>query len=258
MIRPPDKPSAAQNEHEDLHEDEHEDLHEDEHEDDGAPAADLEQEAQWLLAKERDPSAPAPSEQLATEHAELHALLTSLPEGAPDDAWQQAILRQVRSAPPAAPAPPWWRRSWLSWTVGGGLAAAATLTLWLLARPARPELEVTTVSRLDKRSQEVAVGDRLVVDARPSGAADLRVFRSSGELVARCPSGPACTSSGSELRIELILDAPGRYHVILAAGLKRPLPETGMGAGTDARMDAYIDAARAADARITVREVEAH
>lgn len=223
---------------------------EDEGEDEGAPAADLAAEAQWLLAKEQDPSAPAPSEQLAAEHAELHALLTSLPEGAPDDAWQHAILKQVQAAPPAAPAPPWWRRSWIPWTLGGGLAAAATLAIWLLARPTRPELEITTVSRLDKRSQEVAVGDRLVVDARPSGTADLRVFRSSGELVARCPGGPACTGSGSELRIELVLDTPGRYHVILTAELNQPLPETGM--------EAYIDAARAAGAHITVREVEAH
>lgn len=247
MIRPPDKPSAAQDEHED------------ENQDEDAPAADVEQEAQWLLAKERDPSTPAPSAQLAAEHAELHALLTSLPEGAPDDAWQQAILKQIQSEPPVpsetpVASEPWWRRSWIPWSLGGGLAAAAALALLLMARPARPELEVTTVSRLDKRSQEVAVGDRLIVDARPSGTADLRVFRSSGELVARCPSGPACTSSGSELRIELILDSPGRYHVILAAGLKRPLPET----GTDVGMDAYIDSARAADARITVREVEAH
>ncbi len=233
MTRPSDKLPEAQ----------------DEGEDEDAPAADLEQETQWLLAKEQDPSAPAPSAPLAAEHAELHALLTSLPEGAPDDAWQHAILKQLRAAP-AAPAPPWWRRSWIAWSLGGGLAAAATLAIWLLARPTRPELEITTVSRLDKRSQEVAVGDRLVVGARPSGSADLRVFRSSGELVARCPGGPACTGSGSELHIELVLDAPGRYHVILTAGLNQPLPETGM--------EAYIDAARAAGAHLTVREVEAH
>lgn len=213
---------------------------------------DVDEEARWLMAREADPSAPAPSEQLAAEHAELHELLTSLPDATGDDGWQQTLLKQVRggAVSPAAPAPPWWRRSWISWPLGGGLAAAATLAIWLLARPTRPELEITTVSRLDKRSQEVAVGDRLVVDARPSGTADLRVFRSSGELVARCPGGPACTGSGSELRIELVLDAPGRYHVILTAGLNQPLPETGM--------EAYIDAARAAGAHITVREVEAH
>lgn len=210
-------------------------------------------EVEWLLAREQDPSRPAPSTALGAEHAELQAMLASLPDASSDDAWQAAVVRRMRSAPPAviASPPPWWRRRWLQWGVGGGIAAAMALAIWLLSRPVPPELEVAVVSRIDRRSGDVGVGDQLVVRARSHGSADLRVFGSSGELLARCPGGPACTvMSSGDLKIEVRLDAPGRYHVILASGLKQRLPESSM--------DTYIDAARATGAHIAVREIEAH
>jgi hypothetical protein len=154
---------------------------------------------------------------------------------------------------PAAPAPAWWRRRWMQWSMGGAFATAMAFSVWLLLRRPPPELEVTTRPLVATRagSQEVAVGDLLVVKARPRGTADLRVFRSNGEMIARFPGGPASRlSSSGALVIEIILDAPGRYQVILVSGLRQPLP-----LGT---MDAYIDAARAAKAHITVREIEAH
>lgn len=214
---------------------------------------DVDEEARWLMAREADPSAPAPSEQLAAEHAELHELLTSLPDATGDDGWQQTLLKQVRggAVSPAAPAAPWWRRRWVAWGTGGVLVAAAALMLWLRSRPAGPELHITTIARLDKRTEEVAVGDVLVIRATPQGTTDLRVFRSSGELVARCPGGPACAAaSPDELRIELVLDAPDRYQVILAVGLKQLLPAS--------NLDTYVEAARAASASVMARQVEAH
>jgi hypothetical protein len=222
-----------------------------------APFADDAERAEtdWLLARDRDPSAPAPSPQLAAGHAELENLLYTLPEGPPDDSWHDAVLKAALAPPPspAAPAPAWWQRRWLQWSMGGAFATAVAFSAWLLLRRPPPELEVTTRSLVATRSgsKEVAVGDQLVVKARPRGTADLRVFRSNGEMIARFPGGPASriTSSGV-LAIEIILDAPGRYQVILVAGLEQPLP-----VGT---MDAYIDAARAAKAHITVREIEAH
>lgn len=220
----------------------------------GEPSSDrgdLDEEARWLMAREADPSAPAPSAQTASEYAELHELLTSLPDAAGNDGWQQALLKQLRTTPPAAPEPPWWRRRWVSWSAAGVLMAAAALTLWWLSRPAGPTLEVITISRLDKRTEEIAVGDRLVVIARPRGTADLRVFRASGELVAGCPAGPACTSaSADELRIELILDAPDHYQVILARGPRQPIVAD--------TLNEYVDGSRAAGASLTIREVEAH
>jgi hypothetical protein len=66
-------------------------------------------------------------------------------------------------------------------------------------------------------------------------------------LVARCPDGPGCTSAGhGEYTIEIVLDAPAQYYVILAVGVTAPSP-TGP-------MDAYIDAARTAKARIITPE----
>lgn len=209
-------------------------------------------EAEWLLARERDPGAPVPSAQLGAEHAELRTLLSSLPDALHDDAWQDAILKQVSPAPhsPVAPQPPWWRRRWIQWSAGGGLAMAVAFAIWLLLRPTPPELEVTTISRLDKRTNDIAVGDQLLVKASPRGNAELRVFRSNGEMLARCPSGPACTvASSGELRIELVLDAPDHYRVVLASGLKQRLP--------DGDMNTYIDIARARGAHIVVRDIEA-
>jgi hypothetical protein len=210
-------------------------------------------EAEWLLARERDPSAPAPSPQLAAEHEELQGLLATLPEAPRDDSWRDAILKQVRaSLPKSPPAPPaWWRRRWLQWSMGGGLAAvaaAAVALLLLQAQPSAPELEFAfrdgpNVREAVRGQEQANVGQQLIVTARPRGIAELRVFRSNGEMIARCPGGPACTvAPPGELKIEVSIDGPGRYHVILVSGLRQLLP-----AGN---MNAYIDAALAVKAAI--------
>jgi hypothetical protein len=123
---------------------------------------------------------------------------------------------------------------------------AAAVVVWLL--PSRPpgELDVA-ILHVDKTRDlnEVAVGDRLVVKAQPRGAGELRVFRSGGTLVARCPGGPRCTATGQgEHTIELTLDAPIQYHVVLVVGMAD--------ASAEGSMDAYLDAARAAHARIVM------
>jgi hypothetical protein len=123
---------------------------------------------------------------------------------------------------------------------------AAAVVVWLL--PSRPpgELDVA-ILHIDKTRDlnEVAVGDRLVVKAQPRGAGELRVFRSGGTLVARCPDGPGCTASAHGAHtLELTLDAPVQYHVVLVVGMADTSPE--------ATMDAYLDAARASHARIVM------
>src|SRR5258705_1365671 len=107
--------------------------------------------------------------------------------------------------------------------MGGALAAAAADAVRLLRpRPRGGELEVA-ILHVDKTRgdpREVVVGDRLVARARPRGAGDLRVFRSGGTLVARCPDGPGCTESADgEHAIEITLDAPVQYQVILVVGM---------------------------------------
>ena len=90
-------------------------------------------------------------------------------------------------------------------------------------------------------SQEVAVGDRLVVVARPRGVTELRVYRAPRAVLARCPGAAGCAASDKTWRLEVPLTTPGPHQVVLVFG------ETH--APADATLDDYLAAARAAGAR---------
>lgn len=207
---------------------------------DGAERA----ESDWLLARESDPRAMAPSSKIASDYTELEDLLGDLPSEPVDQSWQDEVLRTVASS--ASPSRSWRRRAIARWATGAVLAAAAAMAVWLLwPRPHAGELEVTILHVDKTRSdlEEVVVGDRLVARAQLRGAGELRVFRAGGALVARCPDGPGCTASAhGEYAIEITLGAPIRYQVILVTGMIKAPP-----GGT---MDEYLDRARAAGARI--------
>ena len=203
---------------------------------------DVEQaEVEWLLAREQDPGAPAPSPAITADYAELEDLLGSLPSGDPHDGWYDEVLRAA-----SASAPPWWRTAGLRWVLGGVAVAAAVV--WMLL-PDPPELEVAVHHLGTTRGSpdEALVGDHLVVTARPLEVGDLRVYRSDGLLIARCPHGPGCSrGSHSAQTIEITLGAPVQYRVILVDGASHASP--------DGSMDGYLDAARAAHARITLHQ----
>jgi hypothetical protein len=208
-------------------------------------------ESAWLLAREHDPRAPAPSAEIAADYAELEELLSTLSPGPLDERWLEDVLRAASAATPALRSRPWWRTTISRWVMGGALATAAITVMWL--RPPRasepvsePAIEVairhTSVTR--SGPDEVVIGDQLVVTTRPRKAGDLRVYRSDGTLIAKCPNGPGCKAgSHGEQRIEITLDAPLQYQVILADGMNEALP--------DGTLDVYEEAARAVNARIT-------
>lgn len=203
-------------------------------------------EADWLVARDRDPTTPAPSPKIARDYAELDELLGSLPAGPSDERWHDEVLRLARAS--VTPPRPWWRRLAVRWTAGLAFAGAAAAAIALMLRPPQPaggELQVAIHHGDETRgdAREAAVGDRLVVRARPRGPSELRVYRVDGPLVARCPAGPGCTTAApDEHAVEITLEAPVQHHVILVVGASAPLPE-----GT---MNAYLDAARAAGARV--------
>jgi len=201
-------------------------------------------ESEWLFARENDPLAPAPSAKIASDYAEIEDLLGTLPSGVSDERWHHEVLRAASSS--ASPSRPGWRRTAVRWAMGGAfVAAAAVAVLVLIPRAPAAELEVAIRHGDPTRGdvKEVVVGDHLVVTARPREAGDLRVYRSDGTLVARCPHGPACAPSAQgEYTIELTLDAPVQYQVILVVGMGDAL--------TSGTIDAYLDAAGAASARI--------
>jgi hypothetical protein len=205
---------------------------------------DLDQaEVEWLLVREQDPGAPAPSSEIAADYAELEDLLGHLSSSASGDLWHHEVLRAI-----SAPALPWWRTAGFRWVLGGTsiAAVAAVAVVWMLL-PAPPALEVAIQQLRTTRGSpdEVVVGDRLVVTARPRELGDLRVYRSDGALIARCPNGPGCRGRSHGVQtIEITLDAPVPYRVILVDGASHASP--------DAAMDGYLKAARAAHARITL------
>jgi hypothetical protein len=214
--------------------------------DDAPPSASERAESDWLLAREHDPSAVAPSAAVARDYAELEGMLATLPPGLPDDPWKD----EVRKAAAALAEPPllWWRRRVFRWTLGAGVAAAAAaaILVWVLRPPAAPESELTVaihrVGGVRSGPEAVRIGDRLTVEAHPRDAAELRVYRLDGSLVARCPSGPGCARAApGELLIEGTLDAPGRYRVVLFVGVHGPLPDDMETAVTEAhRRDARV------------------
>jgi len=205
-------------------------------------------ESRWLLARESDPGAPAPSAELAADYAEIEDLLGSLPSDGSDEGWQEDVWRAVAAA--ALPSRPGWRATMFRWALRGAMAVPAAIVVWwLIPRPTPlppvPELEVVFYHPGTTRSapDEHVVGDRLVVTARPRKAGDLRIYRADGILVARCPRGPGCKGeSPGALTIDVTLDAPVQYQVILADGLTD--------APLEAVMDVYLAAARAANAHI--------
>jgi hypothetical protein len=206
-------------------------------------------ESAWLLARDHDPHAPAPSPEIAADYAKLEHLLASTPTGTIDERWHDDVVR----AAAARASRPWWRTPASRWVIGGVLATAAAVVVWIRlprepkrSTPAAPDLEVAVLHTGVTRggSGEAAIGDHLVVTARPREAGDLRVYRSDGTLLARCPRGPGCKQDSHGVQtIELTLDAPDQYQVILVDGVSDAPP--------DGAIDAYLDAARAAHARIT-------
>ncbi|TMQ05959.1 MAG: hypothetical protein E6J90_13320 [Deltaproteobacteria bacterium] len=203
-------------------------------------------ESAWLLARDADPRAPAPSLTIAIDYAEIMDLLASLPPGASDEPWHDEVLRAALSMAP--PSRPWWRRAAIRWATAGALAAAAAaVVLTLISRAPVAELEVETYSpdlaRSHSEDLQPVVGDQLVVTAHTRETSDLRVFRSNGTLVAKCPHGPACRARPhGEYAIDLTLEAPGQYHVILVVGMTGTPP-----GGT---MNEYLHAVDDAHARV--------
>lgn len=243
-----------------------------------APFLDEEEraEAAWLLARDKDPAAPPPAPALQREYAVLEDLLGRLPAPAETGDWQQEVLRRAKAAsapaahvatpaaepqanPSAPPAPPGsgavlpFRRRATWWAASAALVAAAAVLAIVLAfpRPAPPSGELTIELRrgdlVRGDPKEAAVGDVLVIRGRAE-AGDLRVFRADGALVGRCPDGPGCTMDASgERSLEIKLDQPTEYRVILVTGTSEILP--GM-----ARSE-YLEAVHAQRGAITLERV---
>lgn len=212
-----------------------------------APFIDEEEraEAAWLLARDADPAAPAPSESIAKDYEHLEDMLGDLPAGPLDDRWQDEVLKAAASR--VSPAQRRWRPIH-AWVTGGAIAAAAAFAVILL-RPGLPELEVAIRhgNEVVRGHDKVVVGDHLVVEAHvKNGAGDLRVFEANGMPVAQCPGGPGCRhASHDHYAIDFALEKLVPYQVILVVG------DAAVVAGLpDGTMQAFLRAASASDVRV--------
>ena len=202
----------------------------------------------WLLARERGEPLPALTPERAAAYDKLREELASLPELSPPAGWQERVLAAI-DAPKAAPvvdevaARRARRRSPLVYAVPIAAAAAAAL-VWWATRPKGPPPQLAELDPIEVRhgdvvrSTEPAVGDTLVIKARLVHG-ELRVYRGSRVLIARCPGFHACKTSRAEgvttYTVDVPLDAPGEYRAIVLAGKAIPDP---MG-----RMDADLELA---------------
>lgn len=208
-----------------------------EHPDDlsGLPFSNEEERAEfdWLVARETDPDAPAPTARTAAEYADLENWLGDIPSPPLDDAWHDQVLHRARDM--SMPSEPRHARGrWVA--VGAGLAAAAVILMIMRPAPDRPKTDALAESasfeitpqqtRGDTGAARYVVGvhthvraaveSRLVIK-RPLPAEDVRLYEGEA-LVARCPDSVPCHKDEAGERIDYVFAATGRYTLIVIGG----------------------------------------
>jgi len=109
----------------------------------------------------------------------------------------------------------------MRWTAYGAATAVAVAMLLFVVRENVREPSLTVEVRRagdPRRGEGVAVGDRLVVRVAALGTGELRVYRDTESLLARCPGDRACRRDGDGVAIEVELSVPGRYRAVAFFG----------------------------------------
>jgi hypothetical protein len=157
-------------------------------------------------------------EDCARAHASRQELIDALPligMGVTDDPhWQTRVWQVIDGKPAGAP----WR--W-RWQLGGALAAAAVLALWIgldRAGPGDVRPHVAIIETGPPRRSEggaAHVDDLLQVFA--GEASDVWIYRED-HLELRCQAHAAsdrCRPDPHGMTVEMVLSTPGEYRVIV-------------------------------------------
>jgi len=180
---------------------------------------------------------------------------------AADEQLGRETVPALTDAPAAASERPRSRRV-RRWAAAGALTAiTAAVVVAVMVRPPPPNAQSTNLQIEIRREAQTrgdesvaAIGDRLLVRARPVGTGEVRVYRvigGDGALVGRCPAGPRCTGSADgALALDVALDVPAPHYVVIFEQLTRPLP---VGA-----MSEDLQAARAMNARYQMKQITVH
>ena len=227
------------------------------------------EDASWLLARERGQPGPPASEATAARYERLQSMITNLPAtpaGITAGAgWQREVLAAIdaseagpdasRGLPPAssgavaAPersSPKSRRRAAITAVLA--IAAAAVVALLVAVYRHRDNAAVPMLAfeiepaRQPHRGAEPSVGDTLLVHAVIEGPGELRIYNDAGVEQARCVTpAPGCTVERSgrrtTLRLTMQLRAPGALRAVLFAG-----PVVGSPGGIDADLEAAVRA----------------
>jgi hypothetical protein len=230
------------------------------------------EEAAWLVARERGQPGRTVSDATAARYRQLQALITDLPvtpDGVrPRADWQQDVLAAIDAdeAEPDAPRSPAPAgssdgatptrmnarpRRWVVATAIVAMAASAAILLAVYRDSGRRAREPVTgpVLAFDvepanrpHRSSDPSVGDTLIVRGGVEGPGELRVYDAAGVEQARCRvPAPDCTVERSgqrtTLRLTVPLRVPGALRALLFAA-----PLGGASGGIDADVEAAMRA----------------
>lgn len=225
-------------------------------------------EAAWILARERGLPAPSISEERAARYERLQALLADLPESpvSPPDGWEERMHRALEAGAsgPASDtradgAQPGTRlaavrRRWRTVTMVAGAALVLIIVLAVRHSPSAPAAPAIAfaveraapdlLGPAPGSSTRPRSGDQLVVRAIGNQHAELRVYDDAGVEQARCAaSGPGCRLERTGDEITLILTmAVHTDHVLRAFVFTPPLgtPPEGLAADITAAEHAAI------------------
>jgi hypothetical protein len=145
-------------------------------------------------------------------HDSRDELVRALPEiGAGytgDPHWQANVWRRIERE--HAPRLTRWR-----WGLGGALAIACAILLWLGRQDHRPRLElIEQTVAMRSKTHTIGEGVRVMVEEGD----EIRIYRDE-RLELQCPTdplGPGCTRDARGLVLEMFYELPGVYEVIVA------------------------------------------
>lgn len=185
----------------------------------------------------------------------LRALAQLGAEHEPPAGWERRVFAAVEDRP---------RRRWWWFAIPlAALAAAAVLVVPHLVPYLAPEPDALALvvergpSPTRLRGDGGAAGRLVVIHGEPIHAVArggarhhaIWVYRDGTELVARCPGGPACRSSGGALTLDLTLPIVGTYQVVAWSSEAELAVPSGV-------YDADVAAATAAEATPKLQVVE--
>lgn len=158
----------------------------------------------------------------------LGEALRELPALPAPDGWEQRVLASLPSKGRVRAS----NTRWLPWAGGLAVAAAAALILWQGRRPAPHPLSVRQEVVADasgRRADSAAVGDTIRISASGGDGPmrELRLYRDTKEVVARCPGDSGCREAGGAIELTIELGAPGSYRSLVIVGSARAPEPTG-------------------------------